>query len=84
MKSLERTSMWHHTLFSALICLAMVVLYWFRRDTPSLIIIAFVALYVVGNTLIHLRRKDFRKETLYEYLLVSAAVLIVLLGAVQK
>jgi hypothetical protein len=75
--------MWHHTLFSALLCLAMIGLYLARRDTSSLIVIGAVTVYVAGNTYLHIRHKDFRRETLYEYLLVSAAVLIVLLGALR-
>jgi hypothetical protein len=62
----------------------MVGLFIARRDVSSLLIIATVLVYVAGNTLLHIRHHDFRRETLYEYLLVSAAVLVVLLGALRK
>lgn len=83
MKMIERSSMWHHTLFSLLLCAAMVALFIIRRDVSSLIIIGVVFCYVLGNTLLHVRRQDFQRETLYEYVLISAAVLIVLLGALR-
>jgi hypothetical protein len=75
--------MWHHAVFSALLCVAMIAIVLIQRDIPALVVAAFIALYIAGNTLLHYKHKDFRKETLYEYLLVSAAVLFVLLGAIR-
>jgi hypothetical protein len=83
MKITERKSMWHHAVFSVVLCIAMVAIVFIQRDVPALIVAAFIAVYVAGNTLLHYLHKDFRKETLYEYLLVSAAVLFVLLGAIR-
>lgn len=83
MKAVERASMWHHTLFSLLLCGAMLALLCIRRDLSSLFVVAAVLVYVAGNSYLHLRRKDFRRETLYEYLLVSAAVLIVLFSSLH-
>ena len=83
MKAVERRAMWHHTVFSLLLAVAMAVLFFVRHDVPSLLIIASVVLYVAGNTLLHIRHHNFRKETFYEYLLLGAAVMVVLLGAVR-
>jgi hypothetical protein len=81
MKATERASLWQHTLFSALLCAAMIGLVLVRRNWTTLLIISFVLLYVIGNTLLHVRRRDFRRETMYEYVIVGAAVLVVLIGA---
>jgi hypothetical protein len=83
MKIMERQSQWYHVLFSLLLCAAMTALIMIRKDMPSLIVVSAVLLYVFGNTMIHFRRRDFRTETLYEYLLIGAAVLLVLLGALR-
>ena len=83
MKAAERASLWQHTLFSALLCLTMIGLVLVRRDWSTLFIVGFVLLYVVGNTLLHVRRHDFRRETMYEYVIIGAAVLIVLISAQQ-
>ena len=82
MRAVERKSMWHHTMFSALLCIILVAVLVLRHDLPGFLLAGFVILYIGGNSLLHYKRKDFRKETLYEYALVSTAVLIVLLGAI--
>jgi uncharacterized membrane protein len=79
----ERQSLWYHSAFSLLLCTAMVGLIVVRRDIPTLLIVATVLVYVAGNTLLHMRRHDFRKETFYEYVIVATAVLVVLLGAAR-
>jgi hypothetical protein len=83
MRAVERKSMWHHTAFSLVLCAVLIGIVWVRRDTPGVLLAALVAAYIAGNTFIHFVHKDFRKETLLEYILVGSAVLIVLLGAVR-
>lgn len=81
MKAIERKSLWHHTLFSILVCAMLAAVVFMRRDVPTLIFVGVITVYILGNTLLHYHRKDFRTETLYEYILVAAAVLIVLYSA---
>lgn len=50
---------------------------------PTIIVGAAIALYIIGNTVIHIRRDDYRQETLVEYLLIGGAVFIVLAGALR-
>jgi hypothetical protein len=83
MRTSERKSLWYHSAFSAVLCALMIGLVVIKHDVPSLIVALLVAIYVAGNTWLHLRRHDFRTETLYEYLLLATAVLIVLWGAVR-
>jgi hypothetical protein len=82
MKISERSSMWHHAVFSMLLCTILICIIAVRRDGAGLVVAAVIGLYVAGNTYLHYRRQDFSKETLYEYILVSVAVLVVLLGAI--
>jgi NhaP-type Na+/H+ or K+/H+ antiporter len=84
MKMVERKSQWHHVVFSMALCLAMALLLYIRKDISTFVIVGVVLLYIAGNTLLHVRRHDFRSETLYEYLLVAAAVLLVLLSALRQ
>ncbi|MDB5181342.1 MAG: hypothetical protein JWP13_105 [Candidatus Saccharibacteria bacterium] len=78
MKAVEKESLWHHTVFSSLLALLLIGIILIRRDTPTLFFVVIVGMYIIGNTYIHYRRKDFKSETVYEYVLVAAAVLIVL------
>ncbi len=83
MRAIERKSMWHHTIFSAVLCIILIALLLVRRDVSSWLIGGLIILYVAGNSLLHYWHKDFHKETLWEYLLIGAAVFIVLLGALN-
>jgi hypothetical protein len=76
--------MWHHTVFSLALCAVLVGIVIIRRDTPGILLAGLVVVYILGNTLIHYFHKDFRKETLLEYILIGSAVLIVLLGAIRN
>jgi hypothetical protein len=75
--------LWYHSVFSLLLCVVMVAIILVQQDMSTLLIVGAVLIYVSGNTLLHFRRHDFHKESLYEYLIVAAAVLIVLWGAVR-
>lgn len=83
MKLIERRAMWHHAAFSGALCGALLAIIIIRRDMPGLLLGIFIASYVVGNTALHYIHKDFRKEMLYEYVLIAAAVSIVLISAVR-
>ena len=84
MKAVERKSLWYHSVFSLLLCAVAIAVIAVRHDLPSLTIAGIVILYVAGNSALHWRRHDFHKETLYEYLLMAAAVTIVLFGAFRN
>lgn len=81
MKVVERKSLWHHTLFSLCVAGLLLVLIIIKHDVPTLLLVALLVVYIAGNTALHMIRHDFRTETLYEYLLVGAAVFIVMISA---
>lgn len=81
MKLIEKKSLWHHTVFSLCIGTILAVILLIKHDVPALVLAVLIALYVAGNTALHVFRHDFRTETLYEYLLVGAAVFIVMISA---
>jgi hypothetical protein len=76
--------MWHHTVFSLALCAVLVAIILVRRDVPGLLLGGLIVAYIAGNTLIHYLHKDFHTETVLEYLLIGAAVLVVLLGAIRN
>ena len=83
MKSVERKSLWHHVVFSAVLCAVMIAIIIVRKDMPSILLALFLASYIGGNTYLHYRRKNFHTETVLEYILISAAAFIVLAGALS-
>lgn len=83
MKATERKAMWHHSVFSSIVGLLLIGIILVRRDTAGALLGLITFIYLLGNTYIHYRHKDFRTETLYEYVLIVAAVFIVLLSSLK-
>jgi hypothetical protein len=83
MKAFHRKTLWVHTLFSFSVCALLGLLIWLKGDVPTGIIGAAIALYVIGNTVIHIKRDDYKQETLVEYILIGGAVFIVLASALR-
>ena len=81
MKTQHRQTLWIQSAFSAVMCAALVGMVLIRRDTPTLLLAGFLFAYILGNTAIHLKRGDFKKDTLYEYLLLGFAVFVVVSSA---
>jgi hypothetical protein len=83
MKTFHRKTLWVHTLFSFSVCALLGLLIWLKGDVPTIVIGAAIALYVIGNTVIHIKRDDYKQETLVEYILIGGAVFIVLVSALR-
>lgn len=83
MKIAHRKTLWIHTFFSVVVCLLLSVVLMIRRDISTVVLIVAIGIYILVNALIHLMRDDFRQDTLVEYVLVGAAIVIVLIGALK-
>lgn len=83
MKIHHRRTLWVHTLFSFSLCALIGLITWLKGDLPTIIIGAVIALYIVGNAVIHIKRDDYKQETLVEYILLAGAVFIVLTSALR-
>jgi|GEM_PF-2221817 len=84
MKSRHRKTAWLHGAFSLAICAILLGVVLVRRDISTVILALAFALYISGNSLIHVRRGDYSREVLYEYLLLGTAVFVVLFGALRS
>ena len=69
-------------MFSLIVVSLLVTLIVFNRNIPVALLAIAIGVYVVGNAAIHIKRDDFREDTMLEYFLLGAAVLIVLVSAV--
>ena len=74
--------MWIHVVFSLTLCVLLAGMVLFKRNLPTLFVAGMMMLYLAGNTYIHIKRGDFRRDTLYEYTLLSLAVFVVLMSAI--
>jgi hypothetical protein len=81
MKITHRKTLWIHSAYSVIMTTALVVLVLVRGDMPTIALAFLLFLYIGGNVYIHIKRNDFKKETLIEYLLLGFAVFVVLYSA---
>lgn len=81
MKIAHRKTMWLHTAFSGVLCAFLIVLILMKRNVPTMVVAGALILYLVGNAYLHIKRGDFRRDTLYEYILLTLAVFVVLASA---
>lgn len=81
MKTAHRKTMWFHTAFSGLLCAVLIGLIVFERNLPTLVVGGALVAYLVGNAYLHIKRGDFRRDTLYEYILLALAVFVVIASA---
>jgi hypothetical protein len=83
MKAHHRKTHWVHTVFSIFILGVLTALIVIKNDIPTLVLAGLFGVYVAGNGLIHAHRDDFKPEVLVEYILLAAAVFIVLASALR-
>lgn len=81
MKIHHRKTLWIHTLFSIVACSGLALLLLVQQNIPTIIVGGSLIVYILVNTYIHIRRDDFTKETIYEYILLGGAVFIVISSA---
>lgn len=70
-----------HTIYSSILALIFLVILFFVRDVMLGIAMFFVMLYVAGNGMIHTNKNALTKDAIIEYIIVSAIVVVVIVGA---
>jgi len=83
MKIAHRKTLWIHTLFSFSVCALLGILIWLNDNLPTTLVAGMIILYVVGNAIIHIKRDDYKQDTLIEYVLLGTAIFIVLAGSLS-
>jgi amino acid transporter len=83
MKMAHRKTMWFHTAFSGVLCIILIALILSQRNLPTLVVGGLIAVYLIGNAYLHVKRGDFRRDTLYEYILLTLAVFVVIASATK-
>lgn len=83
MKKIHHPSLRLHAIYSIVLSVVFLAILIFVRDIALGVSMLFLVLYVVGNGIIHTRKNELKRDTLLEYVLVSAIVLVVLLGLLR-
>jgi hypothetical protein len=83
MKKIHRKSLKFHSIYSIAISIIFLVIIASVKDITLGAATVFLLLYIVGNGIIHTKNNELARDTLIEYALVSAIVLIIILGATR-
>jgi hypothetical protein len=79
----HRKTHWIHVAFSISLLTLLAALILIKQTLPTAVLAGAFALYVLGNGYIHAKRDDLKQETIIEYILLAAAVFIVLVSALK-
>lgn len=84
MKAVQRRALWQNGLFSALISAGIIAVILVRRELTTSLLAILLAVYVLGNAVLHIKHNSFNREVLLEYVLLSFAVFVVLASAILR
>lgn len=80
MKKIHAPSLKFHTVYSAVLAIILLVTIVVVRDVTLSIAMFVLLAYVIGNGIIHGRKNELNRDSIFEYILVSAIVIVVFLG----
>lgn len=68
-----------HTIFTVIITAVFLAVLFIVRDISFAVAMLFLAVYIAGNGIIHIRHNELARDTVIEYILIGviAAVLFV-------
>jgi hypothetical protein len=64
--------------------LLFLVILLFNRSFTLGIAMVFLAAYVIGNGIIHIRHNELKRDTVLEYSIVAVIALVLLIGVLYR
>lgn len=81
MKKLHHKSLKLHTIFSAVIAVALLATLGIARDASFAVVAIIALVYITGNGIIHAKYNVLTRDTVIEYVLVAVIVIVLLVGS---
>ncbi|MDN5275845.1 MAG: hypothetical protein JWN33_494 [Candidatus Saccharibacteria bacterium] len=82
MKKIHFKSLKLHTIFSLIIAVLFTVAFFIAQDAILWIALVTLAVYILGNAIIHAKHNELRRDTMIEYSVIAVAVLIIVVAAI--
>jgi len=83
MRKKHHASLKLHTIYTIALALTFGMVLYFAQDVTLGISMMFLLFYIAGNGIIHARKNVLHRDTLLEYILVSAIVLALIIGYIS-
>ena len=82
MKKMHIKASKFHIAYTAILALLFLIVAVIAKDILLAIVMLVVTLYVAGNGIIHNKKSELSRDAVIEYFLVSAIVVVVVIGVV--
>lgn len=80
MKKVHSASFKFHLIYSTILAIIFLIMILLVRDIALGIVMLVLLAYVAGNGIIHGRKNELTRDTIIEYVIVSAIVAVIFLG----
>jgi hypothetical protein len=84
MKKQQYQKLKFHTIFSVSISLLFLIILLIDHSITLGIAMIFLASYVIGNGIIHIRHNELKRDTVLEYIIVAIIALVLLVGVLYR
>lgn len=84
MRKVHHNSLKIHTVFNIIIWTLYSLILVFNSNATLIISVIFLLIYITGNGLIHSKKNQLSRDTLVEYIILSAIALVILVNALIK
>jgi hypothetical protein len=71
-----------HTIYTVALTVIFLVIALLAQEIILGVAMLFLLLYVAGNGIIHGRKNELTRDTLLEYIIISAIVIVMIIGAI--
>lgn len=82
MKLKHHKSLKFHTAYSIFLAVVFIVIIALVHEVSLGVSMGFLAFYVIGNGIIHAKKNELNQDSVVEYVLVSAIVLVLIVGII--
>lgn len=80
MKKIHAPTLKFHTIYSVILAIIFLITIVVVRDITLSIAVLVLLAYIIGNGIIHGKKNELNRDSIFEYILVSVIVIVVFLG----
>lgn len=84
MKKQHHKTLKFHTIFTLILVLVCIVTVALKPDWILAVSCALLIAYVAGNGIIHSRKNELSRDSLFEYLIIAAIAGLIIVGAALR
>lgn len=84
MKKIHQKTLKYHTVYNFILVLIFLAIVIIKKDALFVTAVIFLIFYITGNGIIHSKHNELKRDTLIEYIIVSAIAMIILVDSLIR